>query len=56
MTVAAIQMVDMKVRAHSVMTGVDAPPVLEPAEHILDAEVLSVEHCVVRNRPLAVDL
>jgi len=28
----------------SVVAGVDAPPVLEPAEHILDLVALAIEH------------
>jgi len=41
MTVAAIAMADMKVRA-SVIAGVDTPPVLEAPEHILDFVTLPV--------------
>jgi hypothetical protein len=36
MTAAAMQMADINVWAHRFVTGVDAPPVLEPAEHVLD--------------------
>lgn len=38
----------------SVVAGVDAPPVLEPAEHVLDLVAPAVERGVVRDRNLAV--
>jgi hypothetical protein len=40
----------------SVVTGVDAPPVFESAEHILDLVALSVERLVVRDRYFPVGL
>lgn len=40
----------------SVVSSVDAPPVLEASEHHLDLEALSVERLVVRDLDLAVDL
>ena len=36
----------------SVIAGVDAPPVLELAEHVLDTWTLAVEAPVVRDRGL----
>ena len=36
----------------SVVSSVDAPPVLEPAEHILDLVALTVEGAVVRDQDL----
>ena len=58
MRVAAMQMADMKVCAQlsSVVAGVDASPVLEPAEHDLDLVALAVEHGVVRDGGFAVAL
>ena len=53
MTVGAMQMADMKVCA-AIIAGVDASPVLEPAEHIFDFVALTVEDAVVRDRHLAV--
>ena len=38
----------------SVVTGVDAPPVFELAEHVLDAVALAVEGPVMRDLDLAV--
>lgn len=40
----------------SVVTGVDAPPVLEFAEHILDLVSLAIEGGVVRDGRLSVGL
>ena len=40
----------------AIVAGVDAAPVLELAEHILDAVTLAVELPVVRDWHLAVDL
>lgn len=40
----------------SVVAGVDAPPVLHPAEHDLDLVALTVEHRVVRDGDFAVGL
>lgn len=34
----------------SVVSGGDAPPILDPAEHVLDAIALLVEDCVVLGR------
>ena len=31
----------------SVVAGVDAPPILEPAEHVLDLMALAVERAVM---------
>ena len=38
----------------SVVAGVDAAPVLEPAEHVLDSVALFVQGGVVRDRGFAV--
>ena len=38
----------------SVVAGVDAPPVLEPSEHVLDLVALAIERAVVVDRLLAV--
>ena len=38
----------------TVVSGVDAPPVFEPAEHVLDFVALSVEDGVIGDRDLAV--
>ena len=38
----------------AVVSGVDAAPVLEPAEHVLDPVALAVECAVVGDRYLAV--
>lgn len=40
----------------SVVAGVDAPPVLEAAKHVLDFVALSIETAVVRDLYLAVCL
>ena len=40
----------------SIVAGVDAAPVLEPAEHVLDAMALAVECLVMRDRNFAVGL
>ena len=40
----------------AVVTGMDAPPVLEPAEHVFDPVALFVEDGVVGNRGFAVGL
>ena len=40
----------------AVVAGVDASPVLELAEHVLDLVALPVEHPVVRDLYLPVDL
>ena len=40
----------------SVVTGVDAPPVLEPAEHVLDLVPLAIENAVMFDRLCAVGL
>ena len=40
----------------SVVAGVDAAPVLEFPEHVLDPVSLAIEHCTVGDRDLAVDL
>jgi len=40
----------------SVVAGVDTPPVLEPAEHVLDLVALAVEGLVVVDLSLAVGL
>ena len=40
----------------SVVAGVDVSPVLELAEHVLDLVALTVEHPVVRDLYLPVDL
>jgi len=56
MTVAAMQMADMKVWAHFIVAGVDASPVLEPTEHVFDLVALAVQRSVVRDRDFAVGL
>lgn len=38
----------------AVVTGVDASPVLEPAEHVLDSMPLAIEHAVMLDRLFAV--
>ena len=38
----------------AVIAGMDAPPVLEPAEHVLDPVPLAIEDGIVRDRDLAV--
>lgn len=38
----------------SVVAGVDAPPVLEPAEHILDLVPLTIEHPIMFDRRFSV--
>lgn len=38
----------------AVVAGVNAPPVLEFAEHVLDAVTLAVQSPIVRDRDLAV--
>ena len=40
----------------SVVAGVNAPPVLEPAEHVLDLVPLTIEFAVMFDRLLAVGL
>nr|WP_286203150.1 hypothetical protein [Rhizobium lusitanum] len=40
----------------SVVTGFDAPPVLAPAEHVLDLVALAVEDLVVLDPDLAIGL
>ena len=40
----------------SVVAGVDAPPVLQPTEHVLDLVALAVEGAVVSDLYLPVDL
>ena len=40
----------------STVAGMDASPVLEPAEHILDPVALAIQHGVVRDRVLPVYL
>ena len=40
----------------SVVTRVDAPPVLEPAEHVLDLVALAIEHAVVFDRYFSIGL
>ena len=40
----------------AVVTGVDAPPVLQLAEHVLDLVALAVQHAVVRDVYFAVGL
>jgi hypothetical protein len=45
-------MADMKVSAHRFSQG-DAAPVLEPAEHVLDAITLPVKRLVIGDRQLA---
>lgn len=40
----------------SVVAGMDAAPVLESAEHVLDLVALAVEGAVVRDRDSAVGL
>ena len=40
----------------AVVTGVDASPVLELSERVLDPVALAVEYCVVSDRDLAVAL
>ncbi len=40
----------------SVVTGVDAPLVLEPAEHVFDLVALAIERLVVLDWDLAVEL
>ena len=37
-----------------VVTGMDAPPILEPAEHILDLVTLAIEYAVMCDGLLAV--
>lgn len=31
----------------SIVAGIDAPPVLEPAEHVLDLAPLTIEHPIM---------
>ena len=38
----------------SIIAGVDAAPVLEPAEHVLDLVAFPVERAIVRDRRLAI--
>ena len=38
----------------SVVTGMDAPPILEPAEHVFDLVALAIENSVVFDRLFAV--
>jgi hypothetical protein len=49
MTAAAMQIAEKKVGA-TVVSCVDAPPVLDPAEHVFDAVALLIEDGVVRDR------
>ena len=49
MTTAAMQMAD-ECAPTSVVTSVDAPPVLDPAEHVLDPVPLTIEFAVIFNR------
>ena len=39
----------------SIISGVDASPVFETGEHVLDAMALTIECAIVRDRRLAVD-
>ena len=52
-TVAAMQMAEKKCVGASVVSRRDAAPVLEAAEHVLDAVTLAVEQLVVGQRGLA---
>ena len=56
MTVASMQMADMKVWAQRVLAGVDAAPDLEFAEHVFDPVALAVEGPVVRDMKLSIGL
>lgn len=38
----------------SIVAGVDAPPVLEPAEHTLDLVPLTIEHRIMFDRRFSV--
>lgn len=39
----------------SIVSGVDAAPVLEASEHVLDAMALAIERTIVRDEYLAID-
>jgi hypothetical protein len=49
MTTAARKMADMKVWAPAIIASVDAAPVLESDEHVLDLVPPAVERGVVRD-------
>ena len=55
-TVAAMTMGGHEGVGAAIVAGVDATPVLEPAEHVLDAVPLTVEGLVVSDLDFAVDL
>ncbi len=40
----------------TIVAGVDAPPILEPAKHDLDLVALAIERGIVRDRHLSVCL
>ncbi len=40
----------------SIVSGVNTPPVLQPAEHVFDPVALTVEDAIVRDWHLAIGL
>jgi hypothetical protein len=56
MTAAAIAMADMNDVGAAVVAGVDAPPVLELAEHVFDLVAREAERAVLWDLDLAVGL